>query len=164
MRTRLVVLALPLLWAFAAENEAPSPTPTETEPAEDPCAHLREAIEKREDYLRRLAAERDTFGWVEDSEDAQALRLLQGLRRCAEFPDDEDCKPPPIEMRLEDLEPPRHTYERRPGDLDAGEKLPDDVPHDPKVLDLMQKLRACELARSPQPLLERERGGARNFP
>lgn len=149
-------LALPLLWAFATAPAAKDePTPPVDPPAapEDPCAPLREAMEDRKDYLRRLAAERDAFGWVEDPADAQALRLLQGMRRCAEHPDDEDCKPPPIEMRLEDLELPRHVYERRPDELDAGDKEPDEVPHDPKILDLLHRLRACEAGKNPQPLL-----------
>ena len=157
MRGRGLALALPLLWAFTSPPDAAAPAPSE----EDPCAELREAIEKRQDYLRRVAAERDAFGWVENPEDAQALRLLQGLRRCAEHPDDEDCRPPPIEVRLEDLEIPRHVYERRPSELEAGDKLPDEVPHDPRVLDLLRRLELCEARKNPQPLLRSHEPGPR---
>lgn len=158
-------LALSLLWAADAPA-APQAPPPGSEPTEagttrdeaaDGCASIRAAIDARRDYLRRLAAERDTFGWVEDAEDAEALRLLQGLRRCAEHPDDEDCTPPPIERKLEDLEPPRHAYERWPSELEAGDKAPDEIPHDPKILDLLARLARCEAKKDPQPLLRPSR-------
>lgn len=149
-------LALALLLAVDA------PPPEGVEPRgqtekEDGCAPIREAIEKRQDYLHRLAAERNAFAWMENSKDAEALRLLQAMRRCEAYPDDEDCKPPPIEQRLEDLEPPRHVYERWPSELEVGEKEPDELDHDPKILDLRRKLERCEAERSPKPLLRRDR-------
>lgn len=140
----------------------PAAPPAEAEAeAQDPCAPLREALRAREAYLRRVAAERDAFGWVEDPQDAQALRLLQSLRRCAEHPDDEDCRPPPMERRLEELEPPRHVYERWPSELEAEGKEPDEIPHDPMTLDLLHRLKACESRQDPQPLLRR---GSRSSP
>jgi hypothetical protein len=135
-------------------DPVPAPPPAER-PAEDPCGELRTALREREDYLRRVAAERDAYAWVENPRDAQALRLLQSLRRCAEHPEDEDCRPPPIERRLEELEPPRHVYERWPSELEAEGKEPDAVPHDPVTLDLLHRLEQCERRRNPQPLLGR---------
>jgi len=133
----------------AAEAEAPA----EPIQPEDPCEDLRAALREREAYLRRVAAERDSFAWVEDPKDAQALRLLQSMRRCAAHPTDEDCQPPPIERRLEELEPPRHTYERWPSELAADGKSPEEIPHDPVTLDLLHRLRRCEERKDPQPLL-----------
>jgi len=136
-----------------------SPAPEAAAPAQparseaDPCEDLRAALREREAYLRRVAAEREAFAWVEDPKDAQALRLLQSMRRCAEHPTDEDCQPPPIERRLEELEPPRHTFERWPTELNADGKAPDEIPHDPVTLDLLHRLRRCEERRDPQPLL-----------
>lgn len=157
MSLRGLTCAFSFLAALAARAEGLPQEAGAAEPAlekeADPCASIRAAIEKRKDYLRRVAAERDSFGWVENHEDAQALRLLQGLRRCAEHPEDEDCKPPPIEQKLEDLEPPRHVYERWPSDLDADGKEPDEIPHDPKVLGLLKELEQCEARKTPQPLL-----------
>lgn len=141
-----------------AEEDLPLPEETAVPPfllKDDPCREWEEAIEERKAFLRRVAGERDAFAWVESSEDAHALRLLQSLRRCVEHPDDEDCKPPPIEVRLEEAEPPRHQFERWPGDLSAEGKEPDQVPHDPRVLHLLQQLEACRRKVSPQPLLDR---------
>ncbi|HLV60124.1 MAG TPA: hypothetical protein VKY51_01840 [Fredinandcohnia sp.] len=151
MRHRLL-FALPLLCAFTSASASEDAA---SAPDADPCAEIRRAIEKRQDYLRRLAAERDAFAWVENAEDAQALRQLMSLQRCAEHPDDEDCIPPPIEVRLEDLEIPRHVVERRPEELEATGKDPDEAPHDPKILDLLRRLEACErrVEDDPQPLL-----------
>src|SRR5690606_33770436 len=86
MRHRLL-FALPLLCAFTSASASEDAA---SAPDAEPCAEIRRAIEKRQDYLRRLAAERDAFAWVENAEDAQALRQLMSLQRCAEHPDDED--------------------------------------------------------------------------
>lgn len=120
----------------------------------DPCAEHREAIATRKAYLLRIAQERDSFAYVEDAEDAVALRLLQSLRRCAEHPEDEDCEQPPIEVELRALEPPRHTFESWPTDLEAERKDPNEVAHDPVVRDLLYRLRDCERKEKAQPLLE----------
>lgn len=123
-------------------------------PAADPCAPLRRLLARRNDYVRRAAAERDAFGYVENEDDIAALRLLQGLRRCAEHPDDEDCRQKPIEVDVSDLEVPAHQIHRQPSDLNAEGKLPDEIPHDPVVLDLLHQLRACEKREVVQPLLQ----------
>lgn len=128
--------------------EAPEPA------ADDPCAPLRRQLERRQDYLRRTAAERDAFGYVESDEDAQALRLLQGLRRCADHPDDADCLPPALERDISELEQPAHRIHRRPHELNAEGKLPDEIPHDPLVLDLLHELQRCERRTVAQPLLQ----------
>lgn len=135
--------------AAAASDDADAATA-----ADDPCAPLRRLLEKRKDYLRRVAAERDAFGYVESADDAAALRLLQGLRRCAEHPDDEDCRPRPLEVDLSELEAPPHRIHRSPSELDAEGKHPDEIPHDPVVLDLLHQLRACERETVAQPLLQ----------
>lgn len=149
----------------AADGEAPTrsegaagPPPVEAEAppqAADPCGHVLVRIEERRAYLERIAAERDAFAWVESSADAEALRLLQGLRRCQEHPDDEDCHPPPIERDLRDLEPPRHQYERWPSELVVEGGAGEAVIHDPGLLQLHDELQKCRRAASPQPLLDR---------
>lgn len=131
-----------------------SDAPTSVDADDDPCASIREAIAKRQDYLERIGAERTAFAYVENEGDASALRLLQGLRRCADFPDDEDCKPRPMEVELRELEPPRHTYESWPTDLEAEHKDPDEIAHDPGMRTLRRDLAACELRQKAQPLLE----------
>lgn len=123
------------------------------EAAVDPCADLERLLEERQAYLARVAAERDAFGWIDDPADAEALRLLQGLRRCEEFPDDPDCKAPPIERDLRDLEPPRHQFERWPTELVVEPDAEDRLVHDPTSLDLLHRLKACRRAATPQPLL-----------
>ncbi|AKU89959.1 hypothetical protein [Vulgatibacter incomptus] len=136
------------------DDEALDPDIEAAPAPDDACAPLRDALVRRQEYLRRVAAERDTFGYVENAEDASALRLLQGLRRCADHPDDEDCRQKPIEVDVRDLEPPRHQYERWPSELEAEKKAPDEVPHDPQILELLHELRQCERKLSAQPLLE----------
>ncbi len=126
----------------------------EATPTEDRCAPLRRLLEKRDGYLRRTAAERDTFGYVENEDDVAALRLLQGLRRCAEHPDDEDCREKPLEVDISDLEVPAHQIHRQPSDLNAEGKTPDQIPQDPLVLDLLHQLRECEKREVVQPLLQ----------
>ena len=140
--------------AAVAPPEEPVPAPPPEEP-EDACAELRRLLDKRNDYLRRTAAERDTFGYVQSAEDQQALRLLQGLRRCAEHPDDADCRQRPIEVDIDDLVIPSHQIERDPSDLNAEGRNPDEIPHDPQVLELLHQLKACERRAVAQPLLQR---------
>ncbi|HEY0839254.1 MAG TPA: hypothetical protein VGD74_03640 [Vulgatibacter sp.] len=156
----------PIAWAAAHGGEEPSDADLDAAwdidveeddapHALDACAHLEDEIDARMAYLRRVAAERDTFAWVESDEDATALRLLAAMRRCAEFPDDEDCRPPAMEVRLQDVEPPRHQYERWPTDLEAEHKDPDEVPNDPGIRELHHQLDLCRRRQSPQPLLDR---------
>ncbi len=133
----------------AAESVAAAPA------QEDRCAQLRRLVDKRNDYLRRTAAERDTFGYVESKEDQQALRLLQGLRRCAEHPDDADCRQRPVEVDINDLVVPSHQIERDPSDLNAEGRTPDELAHDPQVLELLHQLKECERSQTVQPLLQR---------
>lgn len=121
----------------------------------DACARLEGEIDARMAFLRRVAAERDTYAWVESDEDATALRLIAAMRRCAEFPEDEDCRPPPMEVDLRAVEPPRHQFERWPSDLEAEHKDPDDVPNDPGIRELRHQLDLCRRKQSPQPLLDR---------
>ncbi len=142
-------------WALA-EGPTHEAEPNGSSPAEDDrCASIRASIAQRKAYLQRIGAERDSFSYVEDAGDASALRLLQGLRRCAEYPDDEDCQPRPIEVDVSALEPPRHQFEVRPSDLEAEFKAPDDVPQDPQIRELLHQLSRCELDQRPQPLLDR---------
>ncbi|HWV39074.1 MAG TPA: hypothetical protein VN033_11450 [Vulgatibacter sp.] len=133
----------------------------ETEPAGETarCADLVARIDARMDYLRRVAAERDSFAYVEDEADANALRLLAAMRRCVEHPDDEDCRAPPMEVELRDVEPPRHQFEVWPTDLEAEHRDPDEVPQDPGIRELLHQLEACRRRHTPQPLLDRHRGG-----
>lgn len=133
------------------EPEAPKPAAAE----EDPCAPLRHALAQHRDYLLRVGAERDAFGYVEQEADSNALRLLQGLRRCGSNPGDPDCRPPPVEVDISELEVPAHQIARDPSELEAEHRHPDDVPHDRVSLDLLHKLRACERTRIAQPLLQR---------
>lgn len=120
----------------------------------DPCQPLRQALAQHRDYLLRVGAERDSFGYVEDAADSNALRLLQGLRRCGSNPDDADCQRPPVELDISALEVPSHQIFRDPSDLEAEKKAPDDVPHDRVSVDLVHKLRACERSQIAQPLLQ----------
>lgn len=140
-------------WEAAQEAPRDLPLDVGVDGTDDPCAHLERLLQKRQAYLARVASERDTFGWVDDPADAEALRLLQGLRRCQEFPDDEDCKAPPIERDLRDLEPPPHQFERWPTELVVEEGAEDRVVHDPQSLDLLHRIRSCRRAATPQPLL-----------
>ncbi len=148
-----VVAAAPDTEAPAAEAAAPAAAPEET----DACAPLRRLLDKRKNFIRRTAAERDTFGYVESEEDVAALRLLQGLHRCAQHPDDEDCRQRPIEVDINDLVVPSHQIERDPSDLNAEGRTPDEIPHDPQVLELLHQLEQCERREVVQPLLQRSR-------
>jgi len=137
-----------------AGEVSPSPAPDAVADPDDPCAGIRAAIAEYQAYLERIGAERTAFAYVENAEDATALRLLQAMRRCAEFPSDPDCQAPPMEVELRDVEPPRHTYESWPTDLLGEGKDPDEIAHDPRIRDLTRQLRECETARKAQPLLE----------
>lgn len=149
----------PVRPAVAVEDSEVPPADERTArallPETDPCAELRALVERRKEYLRRTAAERDQFGWVENEADSQALRLLAGLRRCAEHPDDEDCRQRPIEVDISALEMPAELIEFDPSELDAEGRHPDEIPHDPQVRDLLRRLERCERERMAQPLLER---------
>jgi hypothetical protein len=145
----------PAVEAVAVAVAEPEDPPAEAEA--DRCAPLRRLLDKRNAFVRRAAAERDTFGYVENEEDQQALRLLQGLRRCAEHPDDPDCRPKPVEVDINDVVIPSHQIERDPSDLNAEGRLPDEIAHDPEVLDLLHRLKACEREQVVQPLLQRGR-------
>ena len=79
------------------------------------------------------------------------------MRRCAEHPEDEDCRAPPIEQDVSALEPETHTYERQPGELEAEKKQPDEMVHDPRELALLRQLQQCERAKVRQPLLDKRR-------
>lgn len=138
--------------AQAASEETTAPSVTG---AEDPCEPLRRALAHHRDYLLRVGAERDTYGYVENTADSNALRLLQGLRRCGSNPDDADCKAPPIEMDVSALEVPAHQIFRDPSDLLAEGRDPDEIPHDRVSVDLVHKLQACERSQIAQPLLQR---------
>lgn len=131
-----------------------------TEPAgkAEPCADLLARIDARQDFLRRVAVERDSFAYVENEADATALRLLAAMRRCAEHPGDEDCQAPAMEVDLRDVEPPRHQFEVWPTDLEAEHKDPDEVPQDPQIRELQHQLEACRRRHTPQPLLDRHAG------
>jgi len=135
----------------AGEATEPMAAPS----AEDPCAELVARVDARMDFIRRVAAERDSYAYVENEADATALRLLAAMRRCAEHPEDEDCKAPAMEVELRDVEPPRHQFEVWPTDLEAEHKDPDEVPQDPQIRELLHQLQACRRSHTPQPLLDR---------
>lgn len=137
--------------APAVEATEPMAAPS----AEDPCADLVARIDARMGFMRRVAAERDSYAYVENEADATALRLLAAMRRCAEHPEDEDCKAPAMEVELRDVEPPRHQFEVWPTDLEAEHKDPDEVPQDPQIRELLHQLQACRRSHTPQPLLDR---------
>jgi murein DD-endopeptidase MepM/ murein hydrolase activator NlpD len=111
--------------------------------APDPCAELRARLAERKDWLARTAAERNTLAHVTDPEDFAALLQLRTMQRCAEHPSDPDCAPPPIEVDVAELQVPLSQVSREPGELALDDRSPDEMPHDPVVRDLENRLRRC---------------------
>lgn len=139
----------------APATEKAVPTDGEPEVATDDCEPIRRALARQKDYLHRVAAERDRYGYIESTSDVGALQLLESLRRCESNPDDPDCKSPKVEVDISELEVPSHQIEREPSELNAEGKAPDEIPHDRITLELLHRLKACESKKVVQPLLQR---------
>lgn len=106
----------------------------------DPCQAIRDTIARYEESMSRIQEQRQSYGWVGDPEDHAALQLLAGLRRCAEHPEDPDCAQPSMQARSVSAS----EIGRHPNELLADGKEPDEIVHDPFLLERQRELRRCE--------------------